>query len=90
MVYNFELQKQIYLFFMNLNNANYKGFVGVGIRELQNSELTQYCPNSRPPIPPYFETTLNESFIKFKNDFYFLAYISGCYFLDQSTGLTFK
>ena len=90
LVFNVDIQKQIYLFFMNSNSANYKGFIGLGIRELQNSELTQYCPNSRPSIPPYFEPTLNESFTQFTNDFYFLAYISGCYFIDQSTGFTFE
>ena len=60
---------------------NYQGFVGLGLRELDYYEVTQYCLNSKIPAdPPYSNNPV------FTTDFYCLAYTSGCYFIDKSTG----
>jgi hypothetical protein len=50
------MARQSYLFFLNSQDFGYnKGFVGLGLRELGNDELTQYCFNSsKPNIPPYY------------------------------------
>jgi hypothetical protein len=81
---------------------NYKGLVGlgffvlkinsfnlthlillVGLRELSGDEMPNYCSNSKIlPIVPYLQP--NNSLLT--SDFYFLAYSSGCYYIDQSTG----
>ena len=67
---------------MNSKNVdNYQGFVGLGLRELDNFEMTQYCLNSTKPAEPP-----NSNNPVFSTDYYFLAYTSGCYFIDQSTG----
>ena len=80
------LNQKSYLFFMNSNEVGvYKGFVGIGVRELQSSELLQFCSNSsKPKNPPVLQA--NSKTPLFSNEFYFLAYTSGCYFIDQSTG----
>ena len=67
---------------MNSKNVdNYQGFVGLGLRELDNFEMTQYCFSlTKPAEPPYSNNLI------FSTDYYFLAYTSGCYFIDQSTG----
>jgi hypothetical protein len=80
------LNQQSYLFFLNSNEVgSYKGFVGLGVRELQSSELSKFCSNgSKPSTPPILQTSSKTQ--SFTSDFYFLAYSSGCYFIDQSTG----
>jgi hypothetical protein len=80
------LDQQSHLFFINsIEVGNYKGFVGLGIRELQSSELVEFCLNSsKPNKPPFLPTKSSISLLT--HDFYFLAYTSGCYFIDQSTG----
>ena len=75
------LKNKSYLFFMNSQEVgNYRGFVGLGLRELDNKEISSYCYNSKPDIPPTSNNPL------FSTEFYFLAYSSGCYYIDQSTG----
>ena len=65
---------------------NYKGLVGIGIRELNSSEEVQYCTNlQKPTIPPYMSAT-NTSNTTLSSDFYFLSFTSGCYYMDLSTG----
>jgi len=69
---------------MNSNDFdNYRGLVVLGIRELSGDEMSNYCSNSKIlPIVPYLQS--NNSLLT--SDFYFLAYSSGCYYIDQSTG----
>ena len=75
------LKNKSYLFFMNSKEVgNYRGFVGLGLRELDNNEKSIYCNNSKPDTPPTSNNAL------FSTAFYFLAYSSGCYYIDQSTG----
>jgi len=86
--YNKDLTRQSYLVFLNSEKfKQYKGFVGLGLRELVNDEFTQYCLNKITPIkPPYFTQLQNSNRYLLASDFYFLAYSSGCYYIDQSTG----
>ncbi|RNA43376.1 polycystin-1-like isoform X1, partial [Brachionus plicatilis] len=73
-----------FLFFMNKTEVNgFKGFVGVGIRELNTDEFDQYCISkikSKNQMPDYVPN------ITFTNDFYLRFYSSGCYYLDDKTG----
>ena len=81
--YSKNINKQIYLFFIDSSDiGNYRGLLVLGIRELQNDELIKYCPDRKPNIPPYFTPLINPII----NDFYFLVYTSGCYYIDKSTG----
>jgi hypothetical protein len=86
--YNKDLTRQSYLVFLNSEKfKNYQSFVGLGLRELVNDEFTQYCLNKIKPIkPPYFIQQQNSNRYLLTSDFYFLAYSSGCYYIDQSTG----
>jgi hypothetical protein len=84
---------------MNSNEVkNYRGLVIMGIRELKDFEITSYCTNGSkpmtPPILPVFNMTevfnislnsTNKS-SSLASDFYFLAFSSGCYYMDVSTG----
>jgi hypothetical protein len=81
--YSANLKKQAYLFFMNSKEiGGYRGFVGIGIRELNNDEIFQYCLNFiKPTVPPSSNNP-----VLFSSDFIFFAYTSGCYYIDGSTG----
>jgi hypothetical protein len=62
--------------------GSYQGNIGIGIRELNNEELS-LCSNSKPNKPPYLNNNTN---LNFTSDFYYLGYSSGCYYIDKSTG----
>ena len=82
------MKKQSYLLFLNSKELNnYQGFIGLGLRELLNDEMTQYCSNSiKQNKPPSYVQQTNSNKYLLTSDFYFVAYISGCYYIDQSTG----
>jgi hypothetical protein len=77
------LKKQTYLFLVNSKEiGDYRGFIGIGLRELNNDEISQYCLNSvKPTVPPNPNNP-----VLFSSDFIFFAYTSGCYYIDESTG----
>ena len=80
------LNRKSYLFFMSPSEmGNYRGNIGVGIRELNNDELSLYCSNlkSKPVQPPYSNTVTD---LEFTSDFYYHGYSSGCYYIDLVTG----
>jgi len=60
----------------------FKGFVGYGIRELSQNEITSYCLNesSLTKFPLY------QSEVNFTSDFMIRSYSSGCYYFDANTG----
>jgi polycystin 1L2 len=89
------LQQQSYLFFLNANQTgNFKGLIGIGIRELKNDELLTYCGGIKttPATPPIAAsvssngTNGTEYSRSLSSDFSFLSYTSGCYYMDLSTG----
>jgi len=71
------------VFFQNITQIKgFKGFVGYGIRELSQNEMTSYCLN---------ETSLTkfphiQSEVNFTSDFMIRSYSSGCYYFDANTG----
>jgi hypothetical protein len=86
LIKDFNVDRQFYSFFINSNEIQrYQGFIGVGIRELVNDEISQYCSNgtNKPVKPPYLLKTSNSLFT---SDLNLLVYSSGCYYIDQSTG----
>jgi magnesium-transporting ATPase (P-type) len=82
------MARQSYLFFLNSQDFGYyKGFVGLGLRELDNDEFIKYCLNSsKPNKPPYYIQQKSSNKYLLTSDFYFVVYTSGCYYIDQSTG----
>lgn len=76
---------QFYQLFLNMKEVNsFKGTVGIGIRQLNDSEMTTHCSGSpryltpRPPLVDYL--TFNDSIgIRFIT--------SGCYYMDTETGV---
>jgi hypothetical protein len=66
----------------------FKGFVGYGIRELNESEINLYCflshtINSAASIP------LVQTQVNFTSDFLLRTYTSGCYYFDTDNGKWF-
>lgn len=59
--------------------SNFKGFIGFGIRELNQTEYEMYCNKSQPLIEI---PLVNE--LKFKNDFSIRVFTSGCHYYDKS------
>ena len=66
--------KQSYLFFMNSREVNnHKGLVGIGIRELTVTEMSQYCPNSKPSNPPFIPISTTNSSKTLTSNFNYLS-----------------
>ena len=65
---------------------NRKGLVGIGIRELTVTEMSQYCPNSKPSNPPFIPISTTNSSKTLTSNFNYLSFTSGCYYMDLSTG----
>ena len=63
----------------------FKGFVGYGIRELNESEKNSFCLNyftiNSLTTPPLVQNQVN-----FTSDFFLRTYTSGCYYYDSNTG----
>ena len=63
----------------------FKGFVGYGIRELNESEKNSFCLNnsttSSLTSPPLVQNKVN-----FTSDFLLRTYTSGCYYYNSNTG----
>ncbi len=60
----------------------YKGFVGYGIRELNQNETSLYCSqNNQITSFPLIDKQVN-----FTSDFYLRTYTSGCYYYDLNSG----
>ncbi len=88
---------QFYLFFVNMSTVNnFKGMVGFAMRELTADETTSYCPNNvnafNDTKPPVLTSTLNTNQTNstnckmILNDLSIRVYLSGCYYMDTSTG----
>jgi hypothetical protein len=59
----------------------YKGFVGYGIRELNQNETSLFCSqNNQITSFPLIDKQVN-----FTSDFYLRAYTSGCYYYDVNS-----
>jgi hypothetical protein len=65
---------------------NRKGLVGLGMRELADTEMSQYCPNSKPLTPPNIPSSISNSSKSLTTNFNYLSFTSGCYYMDLSTG----
>jgi hypothetical protein len=94
-----QLNDSFFLFFASQTKVNgFKGTVGVGIRELTSDEMTSYCPSninnytsSTPPVLESYTTPNNGSNSSspcklINTDLNLRVYLSGCYYLDTSSG----
>jgi hypothetical protein len=78
-----------YLFFLDQSQVNgYKGFLGYGLRELNDGEFTKYCIDKQNSTsPPVLSKMANSTSVStFRYDFEVLAYSGGCYYYDTSAG----
>ena len=81
-----------YQLFLSMTQIQkYRGFIGFGFRQLTSSEMSLYCPGnlnqygSNSPVwtkPPLVDPTK----IVFDRKISFRMILSGCYYLDESTG----
>ena len=60
----------------------FNGFIGYGIRELNQNETNQYCSNKTIRL----NFPIIQSQVKFTSDFMIRTYSSGCYYFDTNTG----
>ncbi len=67
----------LYIYFINNQRTEGHGSVVFGLRELNTTEMINYCSNfsNTPPI-------IDERF-NFTSDYELLIYTSGCYYLDE-------
>jgi hypothetical protein len=94
-----QLNDTFFLLFANQSTVNgFIGTVGVAVRELTSNEMTSYCPNNTrisniatPPVitsPNSLNQLLNFTNCKIiTNDLSFRVYLSGCYYMNTTTGL---
>jgi hypothetical protein len=91
-----------FLFFANMSTVNgYQGLVGFAMRELSVDEMSMYCPNKintyNLTYPPILDATSLSSNLSSSsnetsnckmifNDLSIRVYLSGCYYMDTSTG----
>ena len=81
---NFE-NDSFYSFFQNTTQLQgHKGFVGFGLRELNDMEINLYCNNTQSDAIHSFPLTHVQ--VNFKNDFMIRTYTSACYYYDIVTG----
>jgi len=66
----------------------YKGFVGYGMRELNESEINLYCSLSN-TVNIVESILLVQSQVNFTSDFLLRTYTSGCYYFDTDNGKWF-
>jgi hypothetical protein len=60
----------------------FRGFVGYGLRELNENETYFYCSiSNKNSLPPLIKSRIN-----FTSDFSLRSYTSGCYYYDTDTG----
>jgi hypothetical protein len=79
-----------YLFFQNMSQVNgIKGFVGYGIRELNESEKNSFCLNNS-SMNNVMSPPLVQNQVNFTSDFLLRTYTSGCYYYDSNTGKWFS
>ncbi len=95
-----ESDDSFYLFFVNTSTVNgFTGYVGFSLRELTPEEMSLYCPNNvnaynftTPPVYTPSESSLNQTSSNstrcklVANDLNLRVYLSGCYYMDTSTG----
>ena len=79
------VNSEFYSFFLNqTENKGFKGFVSIGIKELDSVEYNKYCR-----LKTINKNVLPEpkaANLSFTHDFSLKAWTSGCYFLDTSRG----
>ena len=63
----------------------FKGFVGYGIRELNESEKNSFCLNNF-TINSLTSPPLVQNQVNFTSDFLLRTYTSGCYYYNPNTG----
>jgi hypothetical protein len=95
-----QLNDSFFLFFANQSAVgSFTGSVGIAVRELTGSEMSSYCPNNinnytkaTPPVQAYSSASSNSTSNStsgckmITNDLNLRVYLSGCYYMDPSTG----
>jgi hypothetical protein len=83
-----EINQSIYTYFIDNQHTEGHHSVLFGLRELNSTEIIDFCPNSSFTNPPITDERSN-----FTSDYKLRIYASGCYYLDKnnqwkSDGLT--
>jgi hypothetical protein len=79
-----ENNESFYTLFANMSKTiNFKGFIGVGIKQLSTNELIYYCINKSKTYP----IDNNQNPVYFTGNISVRVYLSGCYYINKTTGL---
>jgi len=85
--------KSFYVLFANMSNTvNYQGFVGFGIKQLNPKEFKNFCGNNNSNVTNTFtkkdlaKLDLN-TLTNFTASISTRIILSGCYYIDKTTGL---
>jgi len=80
-----ENNESFYTFFANMSKTiNFKGFIGIGIKQLTTNEFIYYCINKSNYSISKID---NQNPVKFTYSISVRVFLSGCYYINKTTGL---
>ena len=81
-----EFNESFYIFFANMSHSiNFQGFVGIGIKELSQTEYQFYCSMNKTNFTLANLETQNKT--EFTSRLATRVILSGCYYTDPATGI---
>jgi hypothetical protein len=80
-----ENNESFYTVFANMSKTiHFKGFIGIGIKQLSTNEFIHYCINKSNYSINKID---NQNPVKFTDSISVRVYLSGCYYINKLTGL---
>jgi hypothetical protein len=83
-----ENNESFYTLFANMSNTiNFKGFIGIGIKQLSTNEFINYCSTNNNNNRYSIDKIDNKNKVNFTNNISVRVFLSGCYYINKTTGL---
>ena len=80
-----ESNESFYVFFVNMSHTiDYKGFVGFGVKELNEKEFKYFCQGNETNLTHYLD---RENRANLSSEISTRVILSGCYYADKLTGI---